>query len=644
MKPTLTAEEQAALGEVRESHRISEEYLKTYRRECDERFAQYQGMKGLDQDLRRAGPNDRDSIWRETQDEWGSDLTPPIAFWVVETVLPRAVSNRPRMLVLPRDEDGERNVENMKYLIDHQQQQIQYDLKLEETAKSGFIYGLGAQKLYWVTRFGQRPSLNQQLMGDPRSGAQVPMWVEGPMVEEPVFDDWTVEDIDIRELFWDPFGHFLPNYPGESGGCRYVIHRTWRDHRYVLERIQRGDWMTDAAQVLEPDDITALASQQKWTETHQQSQNLAGFTNTPQGNRLHEVWEFHDGERVITVLDRQIPVVIGVNPARHKQMPFSVFRPATSGIKQLPGMGVIQPIQQLIREMSTLRSQRRDNAALKLAQVFAYSDGSIDAGDLQFFPGAAIPVHGEPRDFLYPVQVGDIPNSSYNEEDRIQQDVERASGISDSVTGADASQGAASTATGVQLVQAAANVRIQRQTRRLEVELVTRECQQAVALNQQMIVRQQQRTMMVPHVPKPGEMGPVYCRVQVTPPELMGQFAIEVEGGSLAPKNMPQQVQLATQMLQVLGQDPDFDTKAIKLRAAELFGFSNPEAVMAAEEPPIDPDVLDRLQKAGVNPDLIRAAVQASNRENPPQGQAQPQQGASGELFSSEAPSQQAAA
>jgi uncharacterized phage protein gp47/JayE len=59
------------------------------------------------------------------------------------------------------------------------------------------------------------------------------------------------------------------------------------------------------------------------------------------------------------------------------------------------------------------------------------------------------------------------------------------------VTGADASQGAAATATGVQLVQAAANVRIQRQTRRLEVELVTRECGQAVALNQQMIVRQQ---------------------------------------------------------------------------------------------------------------------------------------------------------
>jgi hypothetical protein len=169
----------------------------------------------------------------------------------------------------------------------------------------------------------------------------------------------------------------------------------------------------------------ARVGQQKWTETHQQSQNLSGLLERgPQGE---------PSARGVGVPRRraghhrpgpQIPVVMGMNPARHKQMPFSVFRPATAGIKQLPGIGVIQPIQQL-REMSTLRSQRRDNAALKLAQVFAYSDGAIDVGDLQFFPGAAIPVHGEPRDFLYPVQVGDIPNSSYNEEDRIVQDIER---------------------------------------------------------------------------------------------------------------------------------------------------------------------------------------------------------------------------
>jgi hypothetical protein len=41
-------------------------------------------------------------------------------------------------------------------------QQIQYELKLEEAAKSGFIYGLGVQKLCWETRYGTRPSIQSR--------------------------------------------------------------------------------------------------------------------------------------------------------------------------------------------------------------------------------------------------------------------------------------------------------------------------------------------------------------------------------------------------------------------------------------------------------------------------------------------------
>jgi hypothetical protein len=118
----------------------------------------------------------------------------------------------------------------------------------------------------------------------------------------------------------------------------------------------------------------------------------------------------------------------------------------------------------------------------------------------------------------------------------------------------------------------------------------------------------------------------VWDTVTLTPPELMGRFAVEVEGGSTAPKNMPQQIQLAQSMLNDLGQNPHFDTKAILMRVLELYGFSHPEAFMAADEPPIGPDVLDRLQQAGVDPQLIGAAVQASKRENPPEGAAGPQE------------------
>jgi hypothetical protein len=201
------------------------------------------------------------------------------------------------------------------------------------------------------------------------------------------------------------------------------------------------------------------------------------MTGTPLPRRDARVWEFHheDG-RIITSStsrSRSSSAAPRTGTARCRSRCSAPPSPAST---RWHGIGRHRADRtQLLRELSTLRSQRRDNAALALAKVFAVSDGAVDLNDLQFFPGAVIPVHGEPRDFLYPIPTGDIPNSSYNEEDRINQDIDRGTGISDTVTGADASQGAAATATGVQLVQAAANVRIQRQTRRLEVELVTRE-------------------------------------------------------------------------------------------------------------------------------------------------------------------------
>jgi hypothetical protein len=442
--------------------------------------------------------------WRDAQNEWGSELVIPRAFEIVQTILPRAISNRPKPLVMPGDDLAERNVENMRFLIDHQAQNMQYDLKLEEVGLSGYIYGLGWQKVLWLTRQGLRPTARQIPSVDDQ-GRMVPMWIEGPPATERIQDDWVVETVDIADVFWDPFGYKLEE--GAHGSCRYVIHRTRRDLAYCLARIQNGDWNTEAAQQLEEADLRSLASTGAWSDAFQNRAAADGMTGTPDPQGMHEIWEYHheDG-RMITVLDKQIPVIIGRRNFRHGQLPFAVWRPTLAGQHTLAGKGVIEPLVPLLRELSLMRTQRRDNAALAMVKAFAFSDGAVDQADLQLFPGAAIPVHGEPRDFLYPLDLGgDLPASSYNEEDRINQDIDRASGISEAMTGADMSSGgAAATATGVQLVQSAANVRIQRQTRRLEVELVARETSQAVSLNQQKIIQAQTADVEDPEVAGAG--------------------------------------------------------------------------------------------------------------------------------------------
>jgi hypothetical protein len=55
----------------------------------------------------------------------------------------------------------------------------------------------------------------------------------------------------------------------------------------------------------------------------------------------------------------------------------------------------------------------------------------------------------------------------------------------------------------------------------------------------------------------------------------------------------------------------------------ELFGMTHPQAFVVNQDPPLNQDVLDRLEQAGVDPTLIEAAKASSERENPPAGQAE---------------------
>jgi hypothetical protein len=149
-------------------------------------------------------------------------------------------------------------------------------------------------------------------------------------------------------------------------------------------------------------------------------------------------------------------------------------------------------------------------------------------------------------------------------------------------------------------------------------------------LNQQKVVERQQLMVMIPVPQEPGLTG-LPMTAGPYPARVVGPDVINVDGGSMAPKNMPQQIQLAQQMQNDLGQDQHVDQRALLRRRLELYGFQNPEAYMTPDTTPLDPQVLDRVKQA--RPDVasvIDAAVAASQRENPIGGRSpvpDPQQG-----------------
>jgi hypothetical protein len=171
-------------------------------------------------------------------------------------------------------------------------------------------------------------------------------------------------------------------------------------------------WNTDsAAMLLDEDQNRGLAgNEQKYDEIWQERMEAGGFQsahNYVRGEHIHEVWEWHDGDRVLTVLDRQVLVQDAENPMVG-QLPFQIYRP-TPLQKQMVGIGEIEPIEHLSREL-TRCGRARDAGTIALCAGYAYDDAAIDEEDLVFGPASAIRVrNANPSNALMPLPKAEVP-------------------------------------------------------------------------------------------------------------------------------------------------------------------------------------------------------------------------------------------
>lgn len=565
-----------------------------------DRANHFYGLYRSYQDWKRSLPvdrRDRDLGLKSAAAEWGTELFIPYAYSTVETILPRMLSNRPAIVVQPRARASEENVENVRYILQAQQEQIDYELILQAIARDALIMGLGVQKVYWKTDYREMPVVVPSIEDSSKYVKQM-QW-------RALFDDPVCERVDPFDFFWDPFADSMRT-------AEWVCQRSWRGPSYCKQLIEAGFW-TD----ITVEDLEGNGSGNKYRDAFQQRQTMGGYTDVQPSNDIHEVWEYHDGEKVTTVVDRQFVVQCGVNPAWHGELPFQVYRP-TPVPGQLAGIGEIEPIEDLQAEINMMRSQRRDNATVVLQRSFFYADGMIDPSDFKIGPGRGIPVLGSPSEAIMPIQFGDIPHSGYQEERQLQADIERTTGIDDSLSG---SGQVGQTATGVQLVQAAANLRIQQKTRNCEVELVRAGGRQMLALNQQKILTE--RDVRIPSEPSPQEPDRRWAWLKVGPKELAGEFEIDIEGGSMAPENVPQQRSDAQAMAALMANNPTVDPAQATKFILKNMGIKNPDQWIIKPQQMVPAESVnafgEALKALGVDEQLIQMAQAASQQA--PDGQ-----------------------
>jgi hypothetical protein len=324
-------------------------------------------------------------------------------------VTPGLLVRRRPPLTFDRLED---NAEHHRILLDAQQDRIHYELVLEDIARDGFTFGIGWQKTGWQTTHRSMPKVVPHIY----YGDRVPCLE----YRTEAVDDPTAEWISPFDVFWDPFAHSVDN-------CNWVIHRTFRPTGYVAEKLQQGAWNLMPDLTLE--DIGRGGGQARYDAVWSKRMQAEGLSGALNLGELHEIWEFHDGAEVITILDRQWPVQKGPNPLWHGELPFQAFRP-TRVTGRMVGRGVVEPLEDLNAEMNTLRSQRLDANTLALIPPFVYQEGLLDPADLKWAAGALIPMIGDPNEALRQIQVQPPPATSYRETDELKSDVDRTSGVS----------------------------------------------------------------------------------------------------------------------------------------------------------------------------------------------------------------------
>lgn len=516
---------------------------------------------------------DADDLNEAAKREFGDLMFVPMAFAIVETTLPRMLAQNPSMVIRPREAAWEDAVEPLKVLLEVQQQRITYPLVLQDVAKDGLMYGLGVEKVWYERKVQQRTILEKAIV--PTDGAE---WVQG--TREVVSEGPQAECIDPWDFIPDPIADAVEN-------MRFAFHRSWRDDRYIKGKIERKEWQLPRGVSL--DDLLSACSAKR-EEVWQGRNGVTGTPSSKDKGKIHEVLEFHDGARVVTIVDRECPVQDGDNPFWHGQLPFHVFRP-TRVTHELVGIGEIEAIEDLQDELNELRTSRRDNARLVLQRPLAYWDGMIDPGVLEFGPGKLLPMEGDPRELIFPIPLQELPGSAFQESAELKQDVQYVSGIDDATAGAGADQ---QTATGTQLVQAAANVRIQNKVLRLEHEVIRGTARQWVALNQQHITTK----LDIAGPPQPGEEDRDFSWYSIGPQEIEGEFEIEVVGGSTQPENPVQKRNDAQLAMQMFGQNPAVDQRKLVEYALRNMDVPQPATWLTPQEPQVPMVALEQVRAA----------------------------------------------
>lgn len=343
------------------------------------------------------------------EDDWHADLHLPDAFAAIQTQAQETIERKSRPTLISTEESDEPIQDFGNSVLNYNMDNTGYDYQYFLAKLAASSRGTAFLWDYWRT--------DKRIVKDPDS-----VDAEGNIV----YVDKEITDFDDDYTEWVP-NEFIyvdekAKHIDEAIDCfrREIInieefHRKYgsKSGFFDTEFVYAGGDRSTRSYFQQPTDITA----QDVEVLHYYNRSIDAY------------WCVANN---VTIYDSPLPW-------KHKELPLAVlYQYRVPG--RFWGIGIPKVITFLSEERRTIRNLNLDRQKLQINKMFLHnSNFDIDDDDLVSRPHGMISVetNGQPiNNALVPLEYGDVPASYFKTEEVLLEDIRRAHGIDDRVSGA----------------------------------------------------------------------------------------------------------------------------------------------------------------------------------------------------------------
>lgn len=527
----------------------------------------------------------QDEIWKrsynnwrgvldQTKYPWRSKLFVPWTFTVIETIIPKIFAREPKWRALAQNPDfpadGPRVIQD---LLTYQWDRLGMRLKMHDYIKDSLMYSKAYAKVSWNFKTKTRT------MMEPVVGEDDKITFKKVVKSVIAHDDPKVEIVDPMDIYVDPDA-----VAGEP--VSYLIHRKTVPYKELEQN---------------PNYTNVSMIKQKGSADQYLDKISRYNSHTPEKDTfkdLVEILEYWEDDRLIVIANRSVVLRDTPNPYEHKMIPFVELDDYRDPHKYY-GQSEASVIDPLQREVNSIRNQRRDYDNLALNPVIQMVPGTIrNPNSAVMAPGNVWMVSD--LNSIGTFQLPQLQGASSEIEERTVSDIQRTVAIDEIGIGLLPDNPQRRSATEVVTATTMAGKRFAMKIALLE-EAVKKIGQMIFALNQQFLDRE--RIIQIV-----GEDGAEEW-LELTPDDIRGDYHIDIQVGSMLPKDEIAMRREAVELLQyitpivapVIQSNPGVIMPVIRM-------------VLDTFELPGKKDVLEELNKAlGIAKDTMDAQNQAQN-------------------------------